>query len=211
MKTKIMLTGLALIIAGSTTFMGCKKDKKTKEDEVVTPAPTQLEITVLSSVGNKIPNATVSLYDSEANYNTFSNPIITKTTGTDGKALFTDLKAIKYYWDITKDCDDNEKGAITTTTALSEHITNTINVVLMPKQNFIDITSYETESYYYYVNGVKKGTIQANGFAFLSGLSNGTYLLEFKEVDYIFSQTTYSKNVTLSCGAYQSITFGAKK
>ena len=207
MKTKIITIGLALTMVSSSVFIGCKKDK----DEDIKPQPTQLELTVLNTVGNKVSGAEVTLYDSETNYDNSTSPISTKTTDANGKVVFSDLSTIKYYWHIEKECDNNAQGAITTTTSLTANVTNTLNVVISPKPNSITLSSYEDESYYYYVNGSYIGTIGAYGYEVLTNLSAGTYNVEFKEVDYVFSQTTYSGSTYVSCGDNKTLTFGNKK
>ncbi len=209
MKKNLFLSITSLLIIGIMSLSSCQKDED--NNEPVPPPPTAIELTILNSIGNIVVDASVTLYDSETNYNNQTSPVASKITDANGKASFSNLKGIKYYWTVEKDCDDNSNGAITTAQPLTENVTTKLNVIILPKTNTIHISSWEDEDYYYYVNGSYIGIISAYGDKYLDDLSNGTYNFEFKEVDYIFSQTTYTGSVNVNCGEEKTISFGNKK
>ncbi len=58
---------------------------------------TQLQVTVLDNVGNIQPNARVTLYESEADYNNSKPALPSQVTNKKGKTRFIGLKAIDYF------------------------------------------------------------------------------------------------------------------
>ena len=71
---------------------------------------TQLALTVRDELGNTVEGASVTLYETEANYNEEKNPVVTGETDKKGVIKFKELQAIAYYV-IVKKGDKDNRGA----------------------------------------------------------------------------------------------------
>lgn len=58
---------------------------------------TQLQVTTLDDIGNIQPNAKVTLYESEEDYNNSKPALPSQVTNKKGKTRFIGLKAIDYF------------------------------------------------------------------------------------------------------------------
>jgi hypothetical protein len=68
---------------------------------------TTLNLTVRDELGNTVQGATVSLYETEANYTAEKNPVVTGETDKKGVVKFKDLQPIAYYLIVRKGDKDN--------------------------------------------------------------------------------------------------------
>lgn len=68
---------------------------------------TSLTVTVRDELGNTVEGATVTLFETEANYTEEKNPVTTGTTDKKGVIKFKDLQAISYYVIVRKGDLDN--------------------------------------------------------------------------------------------------------
>lgn len=71
---------------------------------------TQLHLTVRDELGNTVEGATVTLYETEANYKEEKNPVVTGETDKKGVVKFKELKSIAYYVIVRKGDKDNMGG-----------------------------------------------------------------------------------------------------
>jgi hypothetical protein len=79
----------------------------------------QLEILVLDKNNAGISGATVALFDSSEEWDKRLNPVqVWRSTDTEGKVLFVDLKEITYYIYVRFDGKDNSVGEVSTTQPL---------------------------------------------------------------------------------------------
>lgn len=68
---------------------------------------TSLNLTIRDELGNIVEGATVTLFETQADYNEEKNPVVTASTDKKGVVKFKDLKAISYYVIVRKDDKDN--------------------------------------------------------------------------------------------------------
>lgn len=68
---------------------------------------TTLTLTVRDELGNTVEGATVSLYETQANYNEEKNAVVVGETDKKGVVKFKDLQAISYYVLVRKGDKDN--------------------------------------------------------------------------------------------------------
>lgn len=68
---------------------------------------TTLNLTVRDELGNTVEGATVTLYETEANYKEEKNPVVTGETDKKGVIKFKDLQAISYFVIVRKGDLDN--------------------------------------------------------------------------------------------------------
>jgi hypothetical protein len=92
MKNQVFILKTLLIIA----LWSCS------ETEFMDNAP-QLEITVLSSSGERIENAFVFLYKSELDWKNKLNPILSDETNSQGIILFDNLEEQLYFFFVQKE------------------------------------------------------------------------------------------------------------
>ena len=90
---------------------------------------TKLQITVTNDLGNLVEGATVTLYKTEDDYDSETNPVQTATTDDKGRVLFYELEPMAYYMTVTKD-DLTNAGRGTKTTKLIAKKKNLVNVVI---------------------------------------------------------------------------------
>src|SRR5688500_8660583 len=111
MRNKLFL--FLAIMAFSVVFIGCNND-----DDTITP-DKKLEITVIDNLANVQSGASVTIYKTLNDWNNNTNPVQgTKTTGTDGKVLFTGLDAVQYYIWVEKGSLNNYSTGNMTTSAI---------------------------------------------------------------------------------------------
>jgi hypothetical protein len=124
MKKQILL--IVAVVAMAISTISCKK-----EEEPPVPAKTELQITVLDNLGNPVNAASVTIYTTLTDWNNDTNPVQgTKTTGTDGIVLFSDLQPIVYYIDAQKGALNNWSGANMTASAIEKEKRTMVNIVI---------------------------------------------------------------------------------
>lgn len=91
---------------------------------------TKLKITVVDELGNVVPDAKVTIYGSEADYNKEVNPVQPfQLTDSKGKVTFKKLNTKSYYVIIRKGDKDNSGGGEIIST-LKKGKVNKANVVI---------------------------------------------------------------------------------
>ncbi len=200
MKKKLFsILTLACIVA---IFTACDTGEEPK------PTPTNLKLTIKNKLGNLVSGATVKLFSSEMDLAKETNQIgSTKISDASGVVEFSDLSAIKYYWMVEKDCENNVNGGVSTTTALTSNKTNSVDVILSETGTLV-FNNLSSNSYRVYINGVAKfdmngGTTQTYSYNLV-----GTYTLRVLQLNgYLVYPTdkTYSGN--LSCGSTLTLNF----
>jgi len=79
-------------------FTSCDRDMDFDVISVTDPSLTVIAETKTvngtSTTYTKVSGATVKIYNNEADYNANGTPLVTKTTSTDGKAVFTKAELI---------------------------------------------------------------------------------------------------------------------
>lgn len=71
---------------------------------------TTLNLTVRDELGNTVEGATVSIYETEANFTAEKNPVATGTTDKKGVVKFKDLQPVSYFVIVRKGDKDNMGG-----------------------------------------------------------------------------------------------------
>ena len=93
--------------------------------------PTSLKVTVIDNLGNFVEGADVTLYGSEDDYNSDSNPIAGPfKTDKKGRVTFKGLAAQSYYID-AKSGDKSNMGEGVKTAVLQEGRINKVNTVIL--------------------------------------------------------------------------------
>lgn len=163
--------------------------------------PTSLQITIKDDLGNPVVGASVKLYSSITDWTNETNQVLTtQTSNANGVVVFSPLSAIKYFWKITKDCQNNLMGGNTTTTALTANNLNTINAVLA-KTGTLTFKNNSTNPYDVFVNGVLTVANMAGGTtqSFIAPI--GSYSIRvLQKSGYLISPTDKTYTGSLSCG-----------
>jgi len=89
------ITIVALLLLGTTSFVEAQLIK------------TSLNLTVRDELGNTVKEATVTLFETQEDYDAEKNPVMTATTDEKGVVKFKELKAIPYYVIVRKGDMDN--------------------------------------------------------------------------------------------------------
>jgi uncharacterized GH25 family protein len=90
---------------------------------------TQLHITVRNDLGNTVPEASVTLYANEADYEKEQNPVQSGTTDEKGIVKFKELKAQEYFV-LAKKGDTNNFGGGEKTGELVANRINKVNIII---------------------------------------------------------------------------------
>ena len=91
--------------------------------------PTKLRVTVIDGLGNYVENASVSIYEKEADYLASKNAVATMKTDKKGRVTFKEVKPIAYFIEAKKD-DMSNNGEGVKTGELSEGRFNKVNTVI---------------------------------------------------------------------------------
>ena len=76
---------------------------------------TKLQVTVRNDLGNVVQGATVTLYSTQADYESNENPVQSGETDEKGKIIFKELKPVSYFMDVRKgDLNNDGRGVQTT-------------------------------------------------------------------------------------------------
>jgi hypothetical protein len=90
---------------------------------------TSMNVTVRNELGNTEEGATVTLFETEADYKAEKNPVGEMTTDAKGLARFKELKPISYYV-LVKKGDKNNFGGGEQTGKLEEKRINKVTIVI---------------------------------------------------------------------------------
>ena len=120
-KISILVLLISLVVISS-----CKKSK----DDDVDPQTTDLQITVVNELGERISGASVILYRLKTDYLNNINSIDSTTTNRSGQVEFKDLNTINYYFHIEKTPATNEFTEQKTIAPLTKNMLNTVTVLI---------------------------------------------------------------------------------
>jgi hypothetical protein len=196
---KVIFLIIALI--GLMTINSCKKEE-------VKPTPTSLEVTLKDNLGNKISGASVKLYSSQTNWNNGANQVgTTQFSDASGKVKFNDLSNIKYFWFAEKDCQNNVNGGITTTSALTANVNNTVDVILS-STGTLKFVSTSSNPYRIYINGNAAFDMNGGTTQFKYYMPTGSYSIRVLQLSgYVISPTDKTYTGTIGCGQTLTTTF----
>jgi hypothetical protein len=90
---------------------------------------TQLHVTIRNELGNTEEGVSVTLYETEADYEKEQNPVQTGTTDEKGVVKFKELKAQEYLV-LAKKGDKNNFGGGEKTGALVANRINKVNIII---------------------------------------------------------------------------------
>lgn len=68
-------------------FSACEREL---ENDILTETPPELHVIVRDSDNNRVDGVQVKLFNNSENFESLSGAIASKTTGSDGKAIFTE-------------------------------------------------------------------------------------------------------------------------
>lgn len=202
MKSKLFLLTLLVVL---TILSSCKKDD---DDIQPTITPTSLELTLKDDLGNIVTGASVKLYSSQTDWSNGTNQVgITQFSDASGKVKFSDLSSIKYYWLAEKDCKNNANGRVTSTSALTANINNTINVILS-STGTLKFVSTSSNPYRIYINGTAAFDMNGGITQYNYYMPTGSYSIRVLQLSgYLFTPTDRTYTGTLNCGQTITITF----
>jgi hypothetical protein len=194
-----------LVLAGLTIISSCSKDD---DVQPVQPVQTSLELTLKDNLGNIISGAAVKLYSSQTDWNNGTNQVgTTQFSDASGKVKFNNLSNIKYYWFAEKDCQNNVNGAVTTTSALTANVNNTLNVILT-STGTLRFVSNSNNPYRIFINGTVAFDMNGNTTQVRNYMPTGSYSIRVLQLSgYVFSPTDQTYTGTLGCGQTLTTTF----
>lgn len=99
-------------------------------DENVEPQTTDLQITVVNELGQRINAANVTIYQLKTDYTNNINAIDFGTTDSKGVITFKNLRTINYYFYIEKAPANNEFTEQKTIAPLTSNMLNTVTVLI---------------------------------------------------------------------------------
>ena len=192
---------LLIVIVGVTFSNSCTKD-------YLEPTPTSLELTLKDDLGNSVSGASVKLYSSQTDWSNGTNQVgTTQFSDASGNVKFSDLSSIKYCWLAEKDCQNNVHGAITTTSALTANVTNTVNVILS-STGTLCFVSTSTNPYRIYINGTATYDMNGGTTQYKYYMPIGSYSIRVLQLSgYVLYPTDKTYTGTLSCGQTMTTTF----
>ncbi len=98
--------------------------------EEVEPQTTDLQITVVNELGQRINAANVTLYQLKTDYTNNINAVDFGTTDSKGVITFKNLRTINYYFYIEKEPATNEFTEQKTIAPLTSSMLNTVTVLI---------------------------------------------------------------------------------
>lgn len=99
-------------------------------DDEVEPQTTDLQITVVNELGQRINAANVTIYQLKTDYTNNSNAIDSGITGSNGVITFENLRAINYYFYIENAPATNNLTQFKTIAPLTSNMVNTVTVLI---------------------------------------------------------------------------------
>jgi hypothetical protein len=172
------------------------------------PTPTSLQITLKDGLGNIISGASVKLYSSQTDWNNGTNQVgTTQFSDASGNVNFGALSNIKYYWLATKDCQNNVNGGVTTASALTANINNTVNVILSTTGT-LEFVSTSSNPYSIYINGTAAFDMDGGTTKYKYYVPTGSYSIRvLQQSGYVVSPTDETFTGTVDCGQTLTTTF----
>ncbi len=157
-----------------------------------TPTPTtSLVVSVIDNSGSSSSNTSVTLYNSLTDYTNQTNPIASKTTGSDGKATFSNLNPIVYYFSAINGSENNTGSTTKTPSAIIEGQTNNVSTTIRDTRPACQIQ--QTSGVTIYNNSSNPYDLEIDG-VFERRMSGNT------NVSYILSAGTHSFRATQVSG-----------
>jgi PKD repeat protein len=172
-------------------------------------APTELKITVLDATTNIVSGAIVKLYTNATDLQNQTNQVNQSlTTNTNGFVVFTNLQPIKYYWYISKSCQNNYNTTVTTTNNLTANTQTIVNSQITSTGNLV-FNNNSTNPYKVEVNGVVLYSSMAGGTSnTYNSAPIGSYTIKVTQLSgYVFTPTINTYNGVLTCGSSLTVTF----
>ena len=201
---KISLTLFSILLL-SLVFSNCSKNQDATP--ATTTSPTQLELTVLNSIGNVVPNTIVELYTNQTDWQNRTNQVATpQTTDVNGKVLFDMSYQSTYYWYASNGCQNNFFGTITNASLLTAHQKNSFQTVVNKIGN-LKIINTSTNPYHVYINGALYGDL--NGCLSYSLLAKeNPYAVRVLQISgFTLYPTDKTYNINVICGNLTTVTF----
>src|SRR5690606_37544384 len=149
-------------------------------------------------LGNTITGASVKLYSSQTDWSNGTNQVgTTQFSDASGKVKFSDLSSIKYYWLAEKDCKNNVNGGVTTTSALTANVNNTVNVILS-STGTLKFVSTSSNPYRIYINGTAAFDMNGGTTQYKYYMPTGSYSIRVLQLSgYVFTPTDQTYTGTL--------------
>ena len=172
-KYKKLIWVIALLIL---VLPSCRKAEQ--------QSPTNLVLQVVDGYGNPQVNATVTLYQTQYDYNNFTNVYATMNTDINGNAIFNNINAISYFYDVSRNSDCLTNSFSTNaTTALSSGVTNNYQVTV-DEIGYITFTnnSQSGSSYQISINGTYYQTLNAGYVIKNVAEPVGSYTIQVNQV-----------------------------
>lgn len=169
---------------------------------------SSIELIVKDNLGNPVQGASVKLYleysDLQAGIDQIGS---TQFTDVNGKAVFTGLSPVKYYWFAEKECLNNYNGAVTTAESLTEGVKNIVNCIVS-QTGTIKMVSTSTNPYKVYFNGSYVFDIAGGQTIYSFYKPTGSYSIRVLQISgYLIYPTDETYSTTLSCGETVTVTF----
>jgi hypothetical protein len=202
-----------LIILSFLSLYACSKSNNTTSPAESNPPPvvkkqsTSLQITTTDTLGTKMPGSIVTLYASQADFISKTNPVSSGITDASGNILFDSLSGQPYYWSAKQDCMNNANGVITTGAAITANTKNTVTTKLAGTGTIMFVNQ-APNPFSVYVNGKLVGTAQGGSSFQTPDMPAGNCsvrVLQNSGYTGTPEDKTYSGNVT--CGGILVITF----
>jgi hypothetical protein len=172
------------------------------------PPDTSLEITLTDyNTGLIVSGATISLFNNLTDFQNRTNAVDTKATGTNGKAKFTNLATLRYYWYAELGCENNSILPNSTSSVISNQVNNTVNAQIA-KIGILKFVNNSSNPYKIYVNGVVVINSMAGNSTQSATFTSGSYDIRVLQLSgYAVTPTDETFTGTLVCGGTLTTTF----
>jgi hypothetical protein len=167
---------------------------------------TSLVVSVIDSTGRASANAIVTLYRSDKDISQETNPIASKTTGTDGKVTFNSLNPIEYFFRANNGPENNYRSTTKTPSAIIKGQANTISTTVrhprtdcnLYQSSWITIYNISPDPYDLEINGAVVRRMASNSNVFYM-LGAGTHSFRAIQVSgYVLTPTVRSLTTNLA-------------
>ncbi len=170
--------------------------------------PTELKITVLDVSTNVVAGAQVKLFATLSDWQNGTNQVgSTLTSNSSGVVMFTNLQPSKYYWAISKSCQNNYNTTYTTTGSLTANTVNTVNSQVISTGTLV-FTNTSSNPYKVELNGnVLYSSMTGGTSNIYSYAPTGNYTIKVTQLSGFIIPTIKTYTGTLSCGSTLTTTF----